>query len=330
MKEKIILATGFAHAFHRVSTLAAINNGYFRDEGLPELELQATGEDSLTVKSLKSEDVDFGLDVKPGLILEENSKGEKLYIIAGMLNNLDLTLIGTHNIKSIADLRGKKIGMGEKGSGRDVPWIRILLRKEGIDPDKDVTWIMYPDYSSLNIQGPRLDRGDYQAVVLSAHYKRPELFQLISQAGYNFLAERSETHPDGFPDRVVATSGKILTKYPQIVKSVLKGIIRGYRFARDEKNAMKIRETYLTYDWGKDGFGWGVFDNTLVEGMVRSSRFLPPDGSVSQSGLDALLEEYKAWGKLPRGYTKEKVLRLKFLQEAVSELNAKFGPEEYE
>ena len=35
MENKIILATGHAHAFHRASALAAISNGYFRDEGLP-------------------------------------------------------------------------------------------------------------------------------------------------------------------------------------------------------------------------------------------------------------------------------------------------------
>lgn len=330
MEHKIALATGHAHAFHRVSTLAAINGGYFQDEGLQKIELRSTGDDRLTVESLKSGDVDFGIDVSPGLISEENSKGKKLYIIAGMLNHLGGTLIGARDIKSIANLRGKKIGTIEKGGGRGVPWMRMLLRKEGIDPDKEITWVLDAGYTSLEFQGPRLDRGDYQAVALSAHYKRPELFDLVRQAGYHVLADRSETHPDGLPDRVVATSGKMLAKYSQIVKSVLKGIIRGYRFARDPKNAAKVKEIYLTYNWEKDGFGWGKFDETLLDGMVRSATVLPPDGSVSLSGLDALIEEYKAWGKLPWGFAKEQVLRLEPLQGAVDELNAKFGPKGYE
>jgi hypothetical protein len=201
MEDKIMLATGHAHAFHRASALAAIKKGYFRDEGLPPIELKATGEDSLTVKSLESGDIDFGLDVRSALVLEANSKGEKVYIIAGMLNHLDLTLIGTPDVKSVADLKGKKIGVIEKGGGREVPWIRMLLRKEGIDPDKDVTWVSEAGYGSLDIQKPRLDRGDYQTTPLSAHYKRPELFDIVRQAGYNILAERSETFPDGLPDR---------------------------------------------------------------------------------------------------------------------------------
>lgn len=184
-------------------------------------------------------------------------------------------------------------------------------------------------YGSLDIQRPRLDSGDYQATPLSAHYKRPELFDIVRQAGYNILAERSETFPDGLPDRVVATTGKILTKYSKTVKSVLKGIIRGYRFARDSKNAREIREMYLTYDWGRNGFGWGEFDEKRIDEMVRSARVLPPDGRISLSGLDALIKEAKASGKLPKDFTKQKVLRLETLQEAVSEMNAKFGAEGY-
>ena len=329
MKEKIILATGHAHAFHRVSALGDIENGYFRDEGVPEVELRATGEDSLTVEGLKSGEIDFGLDVRSGLISEENSKGEKVYIIAGMLNYLDCTFFGGPEIESITDLRGKKIGVIEKGGGRDRPWISMVLRKAGIDPVKEITWVTDAGYGSLSIQGPRIDRGDFQASRLSGHHKRPELFEKVRQAGYNILAERSETHPDGLPDRVVATTGRMLTEHPQIVKSVLKGIVRGYRFARDEKNAEKIREMYLTQDWGKEGFGWGKFDEALLDGMVRSSRLLPPDGSISQSGLDALIEEYKALGRLPSDFTKQKVLRLDPLKMAVRELEAKFGPEGY-
>lgn len=330
MEDKVTLATGHAHAFHRASVVAAINNGYFRDEGLAQIELRATGEDSLTVERLKSGDIDFGLDVRSSLILEENGRGEELYIIAGMLNHLDLTLISTPDVKSMADLRDKKIGVIEQGGGREVPWIRMLLRKEGMDPDKDVTWVIDSGYGSLDIQGPRLDRGDYHATPLTAHHKRPELFELVRQAGYNLLAERSETYPDGLPDRTVATTGTVLAQHAEIVKSVLKGIVRGYRFARDARNAGRVREMYLTYDWGRDGFGWGKFDETLVDGMVNSARILPPDGSVSQSGLDALIEEHKASDKLPADFTKQQVLRLDPLHEAVRELNAKFGPEGYE
>lgn len=330
MKEKIILATGHAHAFHRASALAALERGYFRDEGLPDVEISATGDDDLTVESLKSGVIDVGLDPRPHSLLEENAKGEQLYIIAGMLNHLDYTLISTPEIKTIADLKGKKVGLIERGHGRDATWIRRLLRKEGMDPDRDVISVLDAGYGSLEIQGPRLDRGDYQAVFLSGHYKRPELFDQVRQAGYNVLAERSETHPAGLPDRVVATTGKLLNQYPEVVRGVLRGVVRGYRFARDPGNMERLRDMYLAHDWGKDGFGWGKFDDKLLSGMVSSARILPPDGSISMSGLDEIIDEWKASGKLPQDFRREQALRLEFLHEAVNDLNARYGPEGYD
>jgi ABC-type nitrate/sulfonate/bicarbonate transport system substrate-binding protein len=329
MAKKIILATGHKHAFHRVSGLSAIENGYFREEGLPEIELIASGEDSLTVEGLKSGAIDFGLDVKPGLVLEAKTKGEQLYIIGGMLNQFPSTFIGTPDLKSVADLRGRKIGIKEEGGSREVIWIRMLLRKEGMDPDKDVTWVTHAGYGSLEIQKPRLGKGDYQAVGLSAHYKRPELFDLVRKAGFNILAERSETHPDGLPDRAVATTGSIISQYPQETVKVLKGIIRGYRFSRDKKNVERIRKMYLTYDWGKDGFGWGKFDQTLLDGMIASSQYLPPDGNFNEKGMEDLIKEYKAWDKLPRSFSIEQVTRLDFVKQAAQEVDKKFGSEGY-
>lgn len=329
MAKKIVLATGHKHAFHRVSGLAAIENGYFRDEGLPEIELIASGEDSLTIEGLKSKNIDFGIDVKPVSILEVNSKGEAIYIIGAMLDKFPSTLIGTPDIKSIADLKGKKIGVKEEGGSRERPWIRMLLRKAGIDPDKEVTWVTHAGYGSLEIQKPRLQRGDYQAIGLSGHYKRPELFDEVRKSGCNILAERSETHPYGLPDRIIAATGEKISQHPQETVKVLKGIIRGYRFARDKKNAERIRKMYLTYDWGKDGFGWGKFDDALLDGMIASAKYFPPDGSINERGLEDLISEYKAWGKISQSFSIGQVIRLDFVKQAAQELDAKFGPGGY-
>jgi len=328
--DRIILATGHAHAFHRASAISALKRGYFTQEGLGNVDIIATGDDDLLISRLMEGTIHVGLDRRPHSLLEENAKGTSLYIIAGILNNLDYTLISTAEIKKIADLKGKKIGLVEKGHGRDATWIRLLLRREGLDPDRDVTYITNAGYGSLKIQGPRLRRGDYQAVFLSGHYKRPELFAKVREAGFNILAERSETHPDGLPDRVVATTGKFLEQFPAVTIKILKGIIRGYRFARDPKNSAILRELYQTQNWGKEGFGWGEFDEDLLNGMVSSARILPVDGRISISGLEEIIDEWKISGKLPENFRKEQVLRLEFLKKAVEELNNRYGPEGYE
>jgi ABC-type nitrate/sulfonate/bicarbonate transport system substrate-binding protein len=282
------------------------------------------------VEALRSGAIDFGADVKPGMIFEANSKGEPLYILGAMINGLPSTLISTPDVKTIADLKGKKIGCKEEGGSREVPWIRMLLRKEGIDPDREVEWVTHAGFGSLEIQKPRLERGDYQAIGLTGHYKRPEIFDLVRAAGFNVLAECTETHPYGLPSRVIATRGDILCKYPGEVVKVLKGVIRGYRFARDKKNVERIRHMYLSYDWGKDGFGWGKFDETLLDGQIASAQYLPPDGGVVERGLKDIAEEYIAWGKLPRNFLYEQATRFDFVKQAAKEVDAAYGaPEGY-
>ncbi len=102
--KKIVLATGHKHAFHRVSALAAIENGYFRDEGLGDVELIASGEDHLTVEGLISGEIDYGADVKPGSVFEENAQGASIYIIGAMLDKFPSTLIGAPEIRSVAEM----------------------------------------------------------------------------------------------------------------------------------------------------------------------------------------------------------------------------------
>jgi len=329
VKKKIIMATGHNHAYHRASTLAAIENGYFRDEGLDEVELGATGEDHLTVEALETGTIDFGVDPKPGLILEANSRGVPLYIVGGMLNGLPATLISVPEVKSIADLRGKKIGAKEEGGARDVPWIRMLLRKEGIDPDKEVSWVIHAGFGSLEIQKPRLEKGDYQAISLTGHYKRPELFDLVKAAGLNKLADSLETHPYHLPHRMLATRAEMIDEHPEQVVKVLKGIIRGFRYAQDPKNGPKILDMYHNYDWGKEGLGWGEFDNSLIESQIASAKYLAADGGFSERGLQDLVDEYKAWGKLPGDYDSSQAFRLEFVGQAVKELDEAYGPGGY-
>lgn len=47
------------------------------------------------------------------------------------------------------------------------------------------------------------------------------------------------------------------------------------------------------------------------------------------TGLDDVIDEWKLSGKLPQNFRKEQALRLTLLQEAVKELDVRYGPEGY-
>lgn len=66
-------------------------------------------------------------------------KGEKFKKVLGWmtLNNLYIRCVADMDIKAMGDLRGKKIGIGVRGSG-DADLSRRWLTFNGLDPDKDV------------------------------------------------------------------------------------------------------------------------------------------------------------------------------------------------
>ncbi len=324
MARKIVLAAGHTHALHRVGALTARDKGYFKEEGLDDVEVTATGEDDLTIDALKEGKIDFAVDADASLTLRENSKGVRLYIIGSMINVHPNAIIGAKEIKTVADLKGKRIA-GYKGD----PFMSKLLRDNGLDPDQDVTYVprlgakgSY-NFRSLEHEGAGLDRGDYQACTLSGWYSTAQGREQIAAAGYTHLAERTELFPGGFPHRVLATMGDMLEQHPQLVKGFLKGMIRAYRFGMEERNEAEVTKLVMSYSWARD-LGWDGWDHELDGSFGRTARsFWNRDAAVK--GLDVLIVAEKAKGMLPKEFTMKQVTRLKFQQEAAMEINAKFG-----
>jgi NitT/TauT family transport system substrate-binding protein len=72
----------------------------------------------------------------------------------------DIVVKPNSSIKSYKDLRGKKIGVSNLGVS-DYPVTRTVLRKIGIDPDKDVSWVAVGEGVTAGIA---LNRGDIDAL----------------------------------------------------------------------------------------------------------------------------------------------------------------------
>ena len=52
---------------------------------------------------------------------------------------------------------------------------------------------------------------------------------------------------------------------------------------------------------------------------------MPQDGSVNEAGLQLLLNEEKAAGKLPSGFRMEEILVDRFVKDAAQSVNQRFG-----
>ncbi len=134
---------GGAPAFELIlPSLVAMNQGYFRQQGLEVSEfIQGPGSDMRT--ALLSGDLDIGLLAFVHVPLAR-LKGQDLKIVATVYEKEIFSLVvrtGLRGeVKTVADLRGKKIGIAKPGSGN---WALVssYLAKAGLDPEKDVEFI---------------------------------------------------------------------------------------------------------------------------------------------------------------------------------------------
>ena len=70
--------------------------------------------------------------------LSANAAGSDLVLIGNLVPIYPYVFMATADIKTLNDLRGKKVGVSSPGSTSDIA-TRIGLTKEGIDPNKDVS-----------------------------------------------------------------------------------------------------------------------------------------------------------------------------------------------
>jgi NitT/TauT family transport system substrate-binding protein len=75
----------------------------------------------------------------PGAVLRANLSGSDFAYVGALSNRVDFVVFARDGIKSVQDLRGKKIAIGNPGSGTDYA-SRIAFEKLGMKPGKDIVF----------------------------------------------------------------------------------------------------------------------------------------------------------------------------------------------
>ncbi|HET7006949.1 MAG TPA: ABC transporter substrate-binding protein, partial [Candidatus Binatia bacterium] len=110
--------------------------GYFKEQGLTVEQIFVRG-GPIAITALISGNVDFASIGGAQAAIRSKARGLDLNLIASTSNYTNYTLIGAKNIRRLEDLRGKIIGITGAGAFSDFT-VRIYLKRNNIDPDKDV------------------------------------------------------------------------------------------------------------------------------------------------------------------------------------------------
>jgi NitT/TauT family transport system substrate-binding protein len=207
--------------------------------------------------------------------------GADLVFIGGVANVPAFYMMALPEIKTVADLKGKAVGVTRFGSSTDFA-MRYLLLKQGLNPDKDVT--------VLQLGGmPELAAALSKRLIAAAPLSAPTHIRARS-AGAQPLIDLAKAGVY-FPHTAVITTRAYLKTNREIVASFFKGYSEGMqRFLQDKATAKKVIQQY-TRDSADD-----ILEATYqysVDYVVRPP-FANREGIVETLKLSAVPEASKA------------------------------------
>jgi NitT/TauT family transport system substrate-binding protein len=238
----------------------ALNRGFFKDANIDlDLPLMLP---NIAHNALLSGEIDYHGVADSALRLGAKGAPIKSIFFGTTLPNY--FVIAKPQIKTVADLKGKYIGVSRFGGTTDLA-ARVALQKSGLDPQKDVVLIMI---GFANTRNAALTAGSIDATIAN-----PPDNAVLKQKGYRellFLGDAIE-----FPSNGFATTDRRLSENRDQVKRLLRALYRGLQFAR-EHPAKTIKVIESEYN----------LDPALArESYASLAKSLSKDGTSSEAGL---------------------------------------------
>jgi len=198
-----------------VPYLVAIDKKFFEKEGLTAQYIVMRSD--VAVKGLLTGDVDYNQSVSS--VLRAGIAGAPLVTVAAIYNRTFFELIARRDIKSLAALKGKTVGISRYGASTEYA-LRFGLKANGIDPDKEIKMLAVGE-DAARIAG--LQNGTLAAIV--------------SQVPANFFAHKVGGHtllPLGdYLETLLAGAGvsqKKLEQNRDEVKRVIRALLQSLDF----------------------------------------------------------------------------------------------------
>jgi len=177
-------------------------------------------ESALVQRALIAGNIAFG-EMTGSLMSPPRLQGADIVMIAGFLNHLLYRLVARPEIKTAADLRGKRVGVSRFGAGADRA-TRLLLSKLGFNPEKDLTLIQ--------VGGAPTRLAALAANSIDATIVEPPDHKKAQEAGMRVLANMEEMNVP-FQHTGLVTSRAQLVKAPDVSRRVMKSFVEGIHLA---------------------------------------------------------------------------------------------------
>lgn len=322
---KLRMGPSCYHVLHVLPPMAAHEMNFFVDEGLVDEDGRAAyeivmggvapfnAEKVALAQSMKEKGIHIAMDVKPSTVVYLNRRGASLKIIAGWRNQQPNWVMGRPGINSLAELRGKLIGLKDFGNIRYYA-LAYWMKEAGLDPQRDARYI----------RGVSDGAAALRAGVVDAGFVTANEGPALLQEGFVKLLDVAKQYPHGRPDRIIVATEELIEQRPEWVRAYCKGMIRSYWFMRTMPENFRYlhnlerRMRALSYDPEEQRIPLTCDSPEACELMP-----FPIDGLPS--GFEGYLQEWVDLGELDQEDVKtlERSLHLDFCKEAFQELSAR-------
>jgi NitT/TauT family transport system substrate-binding protein len=237
------------------------------------------------------------------------AKGSNTKAILANMPKLEASMIVNKNIKTMAELKGKRIGIQEPGGFADV-LARGVLRAAKIDP-KDVHFV-----SIATEDVPALVAGQVDTAML---HVEQEIIAQQKIPSLHAIARMWEIQPDNLYN-VMAVTEKLIKDKPDALKAFVRGHIEATRLIYTDRAKVVpiiVKYTKLPKDVVEKSL------DLMVEKCIWDGNH--GLGPKKVNATAALMERV---GNIPKGKTPkyEEIVDLSFAQEALKELGEWKGP----
>jgi NitT/TauT family transport system substrate-binding protein len=161
-------------------------------------------------------ETDFSVNFPPNQITSIDA-GVPIKVLTGLHSGC-LELIANESIRSVTDLRGKRVGVDGFNSSRHV-WLSLMAAYVGLDPANDIQWVLTEGVKPTEL----FTEGKIDAFLGTP----PQPQQLrANKIGHTILNNAVDRPWSQYFCCMISATTDYVTKYPVATKAVLRSILR--------------------------------------------------------------------------------------------------------
>ena len=250
--------------------------GFFARNGL-DADLIFIQSSPTNIQALINNDVQISVSGSVGVVNSALS-GLDLIFIGGMYQSMLYHLIADSSIKTIKDLKGKKLGVSRFGSSSHYA-VEAVLEKFGIDPKKDVTVLQV---GSENVRAAAVAKGGIQATVIT-----PPLNPAYKKLGLHTVISLKEANIPYLADAMIVRRS-YYNANPRPVRRFLRSMVEAFAFYKKPENKAVVTKVLAKYQ-GLDPEKDNEFLSETRD--VFANEFYSRTPNVQRDGLAAVMKE---------------------------------------